>query len=215
MGLQMHEEPGCAVNVSNLGGGLGRVDRKAEQEDDLTARAGTGLLESESHRGEEEGANTTRRRESWKNDEICKGQGAGVASHVPKFRPHVFQRGVGDFVRLQSGAHKDEVSLEAGGKDRRPPKPHRQLLSRFYPVPAGSGSLRSPPTEIARHCQYSHRGLGNFDKVFLSPPFGCLQHGNVFHHGCIFSNPYFAGKLVSLGRERPQGTEGGWGPGGE
>ena len=165
-----------------------------------TARAGTGLLESESHRGEEEGANTTRRRESWKNDEICKGQGAGVASHVPKFRPHVFQRGVGDFVRLQSGAHKDEVSFEAGGKDRRPPKLHRQLLSRFYPVPAGSGSLRSPPTEIARHCQYSHRGLGNFDKVFLSPPFGCLQHGNVFHHGCIFSNPYFAGKLVSLGR---------------
>ena len=157
--------------MSNLGGGLGRVDRKAEQEDDLTARAGTGLLESESHRGEEEGANTTRRRESWKNDEICKGQGAGVASHVPKFRPHVFQRGVGDFVRLQSGADKDEVSFEAGGKDRRPPKLHRQLLSRFYPVPAGSGSLRSPPTEIARHCQYSHRGLGNFDKVFFMTSF--------------------------------------------
>ena len=137
MGLQMHEEPGCAVNVSNLGGGLGRVDRKAEQEDDLTARAGTGLLESESHRGEEEGANTTRRRESWKNDEICKGQGAGVASHVPKFRPHVFQRGVGDFVRPQSGAHKDEVSFEAGGKDRRPPKLHRQLFC--------AGSIRFPP----------------------------------------------------------------------
>ena len=202
--------------MSNLGGGLGRVDRKAEQEDDLTARAGTGLLESESHRGEEEGANTTRRRESWKNDEICKGQGAGVASHVPKFRPHVFQRGVGDFVRPQSGAHKDEVSFEAGGKDRRPPKPHRQLLSRFYPVPAGSGSLSSPPTEIARHCQYSHRGLGNFDKVFLSPPFRCLQHRNVFQ--CFSSRLHIFKSVLCreacVARERPQGR-GGWGPRGE
>ena len=185
----------------------------------MTARAGTGLLESESHRGEEEGANTTRRRESWKNDEICKGRGRGRVWQATCLN---LDRMCFNVVLVISCARKVErirtrsASRLEGRTGGLQSPIESAVLCRFYPVPAGSGSLRSPPTEIARHCQYSHRGLGNFDKVFLSPSFGCLQHGNVFQ--CFSSRLHIFKSVLCreacVAREGEASREGGWGPGG-